>query len=44
MSEKYIFQMLLLPLLINCGGEGGTPEKITTGANLNPQSITSEAL
>jgi len=24
--------------------EGGTPEKITTGANLNPPSITSEAL
>lgn len=37
--------MLLLPLLINCGGGGGgTPEKITTGANLNPPSITSEAL
>jgi len=44
MSEKYIFQMLLLPLLINCGGGGGgTPEKITTGANLNPPSITSAA-
>ncbi len=36
--------MLLLPLLINCGGGGGgTPEKITTGANLNPPSITSAA-